>query len=266
MRQAVQSLATIAVLAYVGVLVLGWAFSERLIFQPPAASYGDSDRIIKLTSADGARISAVHLRNPSSRYTILFSHGNAEDLGHLMPMLEEIRGLGFSVFAYDYRGYGTSAGTATEENAYRDMDAAYDYLVSAGVPADRIIAHGRSLGGAVAIDLASRRPVAGLIVESSFVTAFRVMTGIPLFPIDRFRSLAKIGRIRRPILVIHGTRDGVIPFRHGRRLHEAANGPKLSFWVEGAGHNDLFDVAGRRYGQALLELAALIDREGRSGR
>jgi fermentation-respiration switch protein FrsA (DUF1100 family) len=265
MRKAVQSVASVVIIVYLGVLILAWAFAETLIFQPPPASYRDSDRIIKLTSNDGARIAAVHLPNPASRYTILFIHGNAEDLGHLLPFLEQLHGLGFSVLAYDYRGYGTSSGKPSEESAYRDADAAYEFLLSSGVPADRIIAHGRSLGGAVAIDLASRRPVAGLIVESSFVTAYRVMTGIPLFPFDRFRSVAKIGRVRRPVLVIHGTRDEVISFGHGRRLHAAANDPKRSVWIEGAGHNDLFDVAGRRYGQALRELAALIDKEGRTG-
>ena len=118
-----------------------------------------------------------------------------------------MRALGFSVFAYDYHGYGTSGGKATEQNAYEDIDAAYNYLTQVlKVPPDRIIAHGRSLGGAVAIDLASRKPLGGLVVESSFVSAFRVVTGYRIFPFDKFRNADKIRQVRCPVLIIHGRR------------------------------------------------------------
>lgn len=240
------------VLSYVGLLLYGTMFAERMIFLPPVTRYRDTNSTLKLRSRDGFEISAAYLPNPEATYTILFSHGNAEDLGTLAPELESMRALGFSVFAYDYHGYGTSGGKATEKNAYEDIDAAYDYLTQVlKIPPDRIIAHGRSLGGAVAIDLASRKLLGGLIVESSFVSAFRVVTGYRIFPFDKFRNVDKIGQVRCPVLVIHGRQDEVIPFWHGERLFEMAKGPKTNFWVDGAGHNNLKVVAGPQYVKTL---------------
>lgn len=228
-------------------------FSDRIIFQPPQTDYRDTSTTLKLKSRDGVQISAVYLPNPQATHTILFSHGNAEDLGTLAPALEDTRTMGFSVFAYDYHGYGTSGGKANEKNAYEDHEAAYDYLTKVlGVPADRIIAHGRSLGGAMAIDLASRKPLAGLIVESSFLSAFRVVTGYPIFPFDKFRNIDRIRQVRCPVLIIHGREDEVIPFWHGARLFELANAPKMNLWVDAAGHNNLEPVAGNQYAQIML--------------
>jgi fermentation-respiration switch protein FrsA (DUF1100 family) len=227
-------------------------FSERIIFQPPQTDYRDTSATVKFKSRDGVEISAAYLLNPQATHTILFSHGNAEDLGTLAFELEDMKAMGFSVFAYDYHGYGTSGGKATEQNAYEDHDAAYLYLTQVlHVPADRIIAHGRSLGGALAIDLASRKPLAGLIVESSFLSAFRVLTVYPIFPFDKFRNLDKIKQVRCPVLIIHGREDEVIPFWHGARLFELANAPKVNFWVDGAGHNNLKPVAGAQYVRVL---------------
>ena len=253
LRRLIFSIIIGLVLSYLGLLVYGTMFAERMIFLPPVTDYRDTGATVKLKSRDGVQISAVYLPNPQATYTILFSHGNAEDLGTLAPELESVRALGFSVFAFDYHGYGTSGGTATEQNAYEDIDAAYDYLTQVlKVPADRIIAHGRSLGGAVAIDLAARKPVGGLIVENSFVSAFRVVTGYRIFPFDKFRNADKIGNVRCPVLVIHGRQDEVIPFWHGERLFDLANQPKMNFWVDGAGHNNLKSVAGSDYVRMLL--------------
>lgn len=266
LKRLLSSILLIVILVYLGLFLYSYFYAEKIIFQPQPSSYRDTKQIIKLDSGDGVKISAVYLPDPGALYTILYSHGNAEDIGQLLPMLEDIKGMGFSVFAYDYRGYGTSSGTSSEENAYRDADAAYDYLVNnLGIPAHRIIALGRSLGGAVAVDLAQRRQLGGLIIESSFVTAYRVLTHIPLFPFDKFKSISKIKEVRCPVLVIHGKRDEVIPFWHGERLFQAANEPKLSHWVEGAGHNNLFEVAGSRYGQILKDFVTLIERSSNSG-
>lgn len=241
------------VLSYVGLLFYGTMFAERMIFVPPVTGYRDTSSTLKLKSRDGVGISAVYLPHPEATYPILFSHGNAEDLGTLAPELESMRALGFSVFAYDYHGYGTSGGQATEKNAYEDIDAAYDYMTQQlKIPPDRIIAHGRSLGGAVAIDLASRKTLGGLLVESSFLSAFRVVTGYRIFPFDKFRNLDKMGQVRCPVLVIHGRQDEVIPFWHGERLFEMAKQPKANLWVDGAGHNNLKPVAGKQYVQSML--------------
>lgn len=254
MRRLVRSVVLIIVLTYIGLGLYGYFFSDRIAFQPPGPTYRDDGQILKIKTGDGDTISAIHLQNPDAAYTILYAHGNAEDLGIVRPTLEDLRRLGFSVLAFDYRGYGTSGGSPTEEGAYADAAAAYDYLTGPlHVPADRIIAYGRSLGGAVAIDLAARRQVAGLVVESSFVSGFRVLTRVPLFPFDKFRSVEKIKRVHCPVLVIHGRRDEVISFWHGERLFREASEPKMSLWVDGAGHNDVPQIGGVRYTEALIK-------------
>jgi len=250
-----------AVLLYAGLCLLAYLSSDGMIFLPPPATYRDAAEILKLSTPDGAQVSAVHLVNPLAEYTILYSHGNAEDLGLVAPLLARLRDWGFGVFAYDYRGYGTSAGRPSERAAYEDVDAAYAYLTGAGgIPARRIIAYGRSVGSGPAVDLAARRPLAGLVLESGFVSAFRVLTRIPLLPFDKFRNIGKMARVSCPVLVMHGTVDEVIPFSHGRTLFRAAREPKRFLWVEGAGHNDFTLIAGERQRQALQAFAALIQQ------
>lgn len=235
-------------------------FSEPLIFQHPPSSQSDSREVIKINSANGLKISALHFPNPQAKYTILYSHGNAEDLSGILWVMGEIRDSGFAVFAYDYQGYGTSQGKPSEYNTYRDIEAAYNYLtLQLGVPAKQIIVYGRSVGGGPAIDLASRQSVGGLVVESSFVSAFRVLTRIPILPFDKFVNIDKIGKVRSPVLVIHGKADEVVHFWHGEQLLAAAKEPKLNFWVDGAGHNDLMDLAGDRYTETLRKFAKLVD-------
>lgn len=246
---------------YLILFVIAFFRSNQMIFQPQRASYGDSAEILKLNSSDGARISARYLVNSNARFTILFSHGNAEDIGDIEPLLEVIRSAGFSVFAYDYQGYGTSEGKPSERHAYQDEDAAYDYLVQIlHVPPNRIIAFGRSLGGGLATDLASRREVAGLILESSFTSAFRVVTRVRVLPFDKFDNLRKIKKIHCPVLIIHGMQDSVINPSRGRTLFAAANEPKRFLWVQGANHNDVAFAAGAQYSESLEEFADLVQQ------
>ena len=248
-------------IAFIYAVVGAWAWliSDRMIFLPPAPTYRDTADILKVPTSGGERIAAVYLPNPAATYTVLFSHGNAEDLGWVLPSLPPLRDLGFGVFAYDYRGYGLSQGRASEQHVYADIDAAYDYLTrELRVPAARIILYGRSLGAGAAVDLAARQPVGGLIVESPFLTAFRVMTRIPLFPFDRFRNVDKIGRVRCPVLVMHGEADEIVPLWHGQQLFERAPGPKMFLAVPGAHHNDFLWVAGARYVTALRDFEALL--------
>lgn len=250
---------------YLSVGVYGYFFSEGTIFQPQPPSYQDTDEILKLTSGNGVRISAVYLSNPQATYTILYSHGNAEDLGDVLPAIQQIRQIGFAVLAYDYQGYGTSEGFPSESNAYGDINAAYAYLTEKlGIPPSRIILYGRSVGGGLAVDLASRQPVAGLVLESTFTSVFRTITHIPLYPVDKFDNISKIEQVNVPVLVIHGTDDEVIALWHGQQLFAAADRPKQSLWVEGATHNDVMWVAGDRYAEALREFLVAIDTQSRT--
>jgi fermentation-respiration switch protein FrsA (DUF1100 family) len=235
------------VLSYLALVLVGIFLSDKMIFQPQRSSYKDTSDVIKLKTVDGKNISAIYLPNPAARFTILYSHGNAEDIGDLRPWLEQLHSSGFAVFAYDYHGYGTSEGAPSEKNVYADADAAYEYLTSSlHIAPTNIISYGRSVGNGASIDLASRRRVGGLIVQSGFTSGFVVLTKVPIVPFDKFRNISKIRGVNCPVLVIHGRKDNVIPFHNGERLFDAAPQPKSHYWVETAGHNDLEYVAGEQ--------------------
>ena len=237
----------------------GAVFIDRILFLPQAPSYGDDPEILRLPTANGETVAALYLPHPEARHTLLYSHGNAEDLGHIRPVLEIIRAAGFSVFAYDYQGYGTSTGRPSTRNAYRDIRAAYDYLTGTlQVPPETVVAHGRSLGGGPSAYLASTEPLGGLILESTFLSVTQVVLPFSVPLLDRFPVAAYLEKVRAPVLVIHGTEDEVIAFRHGRRLYERAPGTRKHYWVEGAGHNDLVARAGANYSAVLREFSSLL--------
>lgn len=249
------------IVLYLSLAIFAWFFADRLIFLPRPSSYKDTPEVLKLRSANGSIISALYLTNPSAKYTLLVSHGNAEDLGDDRAWLADLRRAGFSVFAYDYQGYGTSQGKPTEQGAYDDESAAYDYLTgSLKIAPERIIIFGRSVGSGPAVYVAARKPAAALILQSPFVSAFRVVTGIPILPFDKFPNYKQIGLVRCPVLIIHGTRDSVIGPWHGQKLFALANQPKQFFAVPGADHNDLDMVAGESYGKAIQSFAASLER------
>ncbi|MBL1175333.1 MAG: alpha/beta hydrolase [Pantanalinema sp. GBBB05] len=239
-------------LIYVFLGCYAYFFADRMIFQPQPSSYHDQPDTLKLITADGTRITALYLPNPTATYTMLYSHGNAEDLGDSRSTLEALHQMGFAVLSYDYRGYGTTPGRASEQTTYQDIDAAYRYLTTTlRITPDRIIVYGRSVGSGPSVELASRAPVAGLILENAFTSTFRVITRIPIFPFDRFDNLSKIKRVNCPILMIHGSADRLIPLHHGQTLFNQAQPPKQFVVVDGAGHNDVMSVAGSQYVQTL---------------
>ena len=235
-------------IAYVSLLLFAYFLADSMIFIPPRSGYVESPEFIQLITSDGERIYAYYLPNENAKYTLLVSHGNAEDIGYMLPLFREMHKHGFSVFSYDYHGYGISSGRPTEKNAYLDIDAAYNHLTKdLHVAPENIIAYGHSLGAAVSLDLAVRKPVGAVILQGAFTTAFRVMTRIPLMPFDKFENIEKIKRLRCPLLMIHGVDDGIIPFWHGRKLYELASVPKQFYAVSGAGHNDILVTSGEEY-------------------
>jgi abhydrolase domain-containing protein 17 len=165
-----------------------------MIFQPPTLQYQDGPQVLKVPIPGTEEIiSARYLPNPEARFVFLYSHGTGDDLGEIAPFLEDVHAHGYAVFAYDYEGYGTSTGTPSETSVYRDAEAAYAHLTEAlAVSPRRIIPYGFSLGGAPAIYLAVRHDVPALVLESTFVSAFRVRTRLPLLPFDRFDNLSKM--------------------------------------------------------------------------
>jgi abhydrolase domain-containing protein 17 len=258
-----KSILVLLLLTYAALALIALLLADRLIFLPPASSYAPGQLpIVHIPGEGDVRIAALHLPLENADLTLIYSHGNAEDLGHLSGLLQWIRDeAGVSVLAFDYRGYGLSTGgPPTAAGATRDMETVYRHAVEElGIAPERLILHGRSVGAGPALELAARQPVGGVIVESSFVSAFRVLTRIPLLPFDRFPNLRNMREVRAPVLVIHGLRDEVIPASHGRRLFAAAPEPKRQLWVEAAGHNDLVLTAGAAYGLALREMARLVE-------
>lgn len=239
-------------------IFISFSSTGGLIFYPPQASYSDDSTIIKIEVENNEFISAVYEPNSTSKYILLFSHGNAEDIGQNQSFFKLCQKNGFGVFAYDYRGYGTSDGQPSVFNTYRDILAAYKYLVETlNTDPNNIIVHGRSLGGGPSCYLANRKPVGGLILESAFTSIHRVAVGISL-PFDSYKNLERIKYIRCPILLIHGKQDSVIPFWHGQTLYEAAKEPKMKYWIEHAGHNDLLYRAVGNYWKTLLEFEKML--------
>ena len=126
------------------------------------------------------------------------------------------------------------------------------------IPPERIIAVGQSLGGAIAIDLAAKHKLAGLIVQSSFTSAFRVLTRMPIIPFDKFNSLSKMKRVTCPVLIIHGKADSVIGFWNGELLYAAAREPKQKWWVERGNHNDILLVDAPGYWKAVSSFVGTL--------
>jgi len=262
-RQLVRLGILLAGVYALGLVVATTSLVNLLLYAPPAPSYVDGEGIFKLTTADGAKISAMHLlhKTPADRYTILYSHGNGEDMGEIEPNLRMFESAGYNVLAYEYRGYGTSEGSPSERATYADIDAAYDFLIQTGVPPERILLLGRSIGGGPAIDVAMRKPVAGLILEGAFTSAFRVATRWPIFPCDRYRNIEKLPSVHCPILFIHARQDRTVPFWHAEKNLQIANPPTQHLWVDNAGHNDVMFVAGTRYFDALAEFVKRIEKK-----
>lgn len=251
-RRFLRSLLLIPIAVYAGLLILAWFFPDRLLFRPQSPFYRDDENIIKLATADAQRISARFYQNEKATFTILFSHGNAEDIGSIDGFARSLHENGFSVLTYDYRGYGTSEGTPSEVNTYADINAVFDYLIyTKKIPRERIILHGRSLGGGPSTDLAAREKVAGLILESTFTSAGRVLTNFRIFPFDKYDNLEKLSKINCPVLVIHGKRDPTISFSHAQALYQTAKQPKYSLWIDEAGHNNVSRIGGKGYFSAI---------------
>jgi hypothetical protein len=229
-------------------------FPERGAPDPPA---GVAERWV--TTADGIRLHAWSVASAAGAPTLVWSHGNGGNVAGRVGVLQALAAQGLGVFAYDYRGYGRSEGRPSEPGVYRDAEAAYDQLRADGVPAERIVAFGESLGGAVSIELALRRPCAAVAVVSTFTTLRAVARhhyGIAAaLAGDRFNSVDRLARLSVPILIAHGDRDEIVPFALGEELFRAARPPRRFLRVEGAQHNDVFG------GPGLLAAIAAFARE-----
>lgn len=230
-----------------------------------ALAYEDASFV----TTDGVRLQGWFI--PGGDVTWLWFHGNAGNIGHRLENLRQLHeSLGVSVLLFDYRGFGLSEGTPSEQGIYLDTKAALDYLHSRDdVREDRIVYFGRSLGSAAAIDLALSEPPYGLILESSLPSIeFVARQAYPFLPgwfvrliiRAQFDSLSKISSVTAPIMFLHGDRDEVVPINAGRALFEEAREPKEFYPIQGAGHNDTYRVGGEPYFAALVRFLDRLPR------
>ncbi len=257
----------IIAIAAVCIMAMLYYLANRALYYPskyPEGSW-DAQQLVGASDAwmetsDGVKIHGWWVHREGSRLATLFLHGNAGNITHRAPRIQEIVAAGSSVLMLDYRGYGKSSGRPSEQGLYRDSEAGFIYLLGKGYRAEQIILHGESLGTAVAIDQASRRPCAALILEAPFTSASDVAgTVVPyLGPllVRSYNSLPKIRWIRAPKFFMQGDRDEVIPLRLGQQLFAAAQEPKTFWIVPGAGHNDILETAGAEYRRRLREFYA----------
>uniref|UniRef100_A0A8I3W6H7 Alpha/beta hydrolase domain-containing protein 17C n=2 Tax=Callithrix jacchus TaxID=9483 RepID=A0A8I3W6H7_CALJA len=229
-----------------------WQYSQREL---------DAVEVFFSRTARDNRLGCMFVRcAPSSRYTLLFSHGNAVDLGQMCSFYIGLGSrINCNIFSYDYSGYGVSSGKPSEKNLYADIDAAWQALRTRyGVSPENIILYGQSIGTVPTVDLASRYECAAVILHSPLMSGLRVA-----FPdtrktycFDAFPSIDKISKVTSPVLVIHGTEDEVIDFSHGLAMYERCPRAVEPLWVEGAGHNDI-----ELYAQYLERLKQFISHE-----
>jgi len=194
--------------------------------------------------------------------TVIFAHGNGGNISHRLEKIAILHELTVNIFIFDYRGYGKSKGSPTEQGLYQDIKAAYDYIKD-NYPKSKIVIYGESLGGAVAVDLAAKVNVNGLILEGTFTSvadmAKIVYPWLPeIFLHSKFDSLSKIGKINTPKLHLHGNLDQIVPIYLGQRLYEAAGEPKQLVLID-SGHNDSFFVSEHKIKAALKDFLSSLN-------
>jgi len=248
---------------YLAILVVLFLLQGRMLYLPDSALIATPKAVdlafedVRITTDDGVVLHGWLVPGPAAAPVVLFFHGNAGNISHRLESLRVFHRLGLTTLIIDYRGYGHSAGSPTEEGTYRDAEAAWRYLTQErGIDGRRIIVFGRSLGGGVAVWLATRTDPAALIIESTFTSvpdlAAKIYPWLPVRWLARFRydSREKIALVKAPVLVVHSRNDEIVPFSHAKQLFEAAPTSRRLMVLRG-GHNDGFIVSMDDYLQGL---------------
>ncbi len=267
----IYALAILALL-YLLVCLLAFLFQGKLVYFPERnlavtpEEVGLSYQDVEFQTRDGVRLHGWLVPAPREMAVLLFCHGNAGNISGRLESVRLFHALGLTVFIFDYRGYGRSAGHPNEAGTYADTHAAWEYLTEhERVAPGRIVLFGRSLGGAVAIELATHVRPRGLIVEATFSSAVelgaRAYPWLPVRQLGRIRydSLARIGAIRCPKLFIHSLNDEVVPYTLGLKLFQRACEPKNFLKIRG-NHNDGFLTSGRAYTDGLQSFLASLEK------
>ena len=248
---------------YILTVALVYFMQSRLVYSPSRDIGATPDSIgldferISLVTSDGVDLSAWYVPHEAGSPVVLFCHGNAGNMSHRLDTIDILHRLGLGVFIFDYRGYGESGGHTGEQGTYRDATAAWDWLCdNRGIPPERIVIMGRSLGGAVAAWLASEHSARAVVLESTFTSIADMGEALyPELPVRQlirfsYASIDRVGDIHSPLLVIHSPVDDLVPYQLGKRLFEAANEPKTFLEITG-GHNSGFLESGERYVRGL---------------
>ncbi len=257
-------------LFYAGMALLLYAFQGYLLYLPSRELAGTPDDIglayedVALVTDDGYRLHGWYLPADAKQPVVLFFHGNAGNISHRLDTLRLFHQLGLNTLIVDYQGYGRSEGSPSEPGTHLDALAAWRYLVKdRGVPADKIVLFGRSLGAAVATELAARHRPRALILESAFTSlpdlAAQLYPFMPVRLLTRYHydNHALMAKISCPVLVIHSAADEIVPFTHGRALFEAAPEPKRLLVIQGS-HNDGFLISGQHYLKGISSFVAAV--------
>ena len=262
-------------LAYLLILILFRVFERRLIFFPdyPDRLAGDwqpkglAIEDVRVLSTGGIKLHAWWIPSERAEFTFVAFHGNAGNIALRAEVYRFLHSLPANVLAIEYRGYGRSEGSPGEEGLYQDAQAAYEYLTNErGIAPGRIVSYGQSLGTAVAVDLAARREVAGLVLEAPFPSARAVarrfywfVPGVEFVAMSRFDTAGKLARVRVPVLIVHCARDPVLPFSFGQEVFARAREPKTFWRVEGECHEEASLVAPGEYREQLLAFLGRIE-------
>ncbi|KAK4261489.1 hypothetical protein QN277_004478 [Acacia crassicarpa] len=213
----------------------------------PAVSIPHADDnsldVLLVDTKHGNKIVAFYLRNPYARLTLLYSHGNAADLGQLYDLFVQLKvNLRVNLMGYDYSGYGASTGKPSESNTYADIEAIYECLETQyGVSQEDLILYGQSVGSGPTLHLASKLPrLRGVVLHSGILSGLRVLCHVKFtLCFDIYKNINKIKKVKCPVLVIHGTEDDVVNWLHGNGLWKMAREPYEPLWIKGGGHCNL---------------------------
>ena len=227
-------------------LAMGYIFMEKLLL--PEVKTSERAGNMSLRSGDADLDVFFHPPQPG-KPVILYSHGNAETLQNTIDLQKGFTRRGYGFLAYDYAGYGSSGGNASEKQVYRDAESVYKFLTTEkSVAPQDIVLMGFSAGSGAACYLAEQHPeIQAAVLIAPFASAIEVMLPFPL-PGNRFNNAQRLRNTRLPLLIIHGTDDRVIPIRNSRKLYAtAASSVKKLLIVENAGHNDIFEFMNEKF-------------------
>jgi hypothetical protein len=254
-----------AVVAYTALVGGLFFFQRQLLYlpdktRPELAGLAELGvREVTLSTDDGLSLLSWYLPGQSGRPVIAYFHGNGGHIGYRFERLLRFAREGYGVLMLEYRGYGGNPGNPTEAGFYADGREALAFLEREAVVPKRLVLYGESLGSGVAVELAAQHEIAALILEAPPTSVAEVaQCHFPYVPatrlvIDRFDALSRIGRVKAPILILHGERDRVVPIRFGRALFNAAPEPKEGWFVPEAGHEDIVRYGGLDAAVAFIE-------------